>query len=118
MGVDYGCEKFYSAFNYVIVSNGSLQDRLEAVISGVSHLQRDSFPDDEMWNRFQELLSATTKLPARTPSEGTISATTAQMTEDEARKWLQEALFIFAGLHEAYGKGNGQTLSDSDSTLN
>ena len=64
MAVDYGCEKFFSVFNYVIVSTRPLQERLESVISAVVHLRREDFPDDETWKRFEKLMEATTRPPA------------------------------------------------------
>jgi hypothetical protein len=108
MGVDYACEKFYSVFNYVVVSTAPVRERLESVISAAVHLQRDDFPDDKSWDRFQKLLKATTKRPARTEHEGTIAATTSRMKHSEARKWIQEALSILVDLHEAYGRESVQ----------
>jgi hypothetical protein len=104
MGVDYGWEKFFSSLHFAIGSTHSLQERLHSVMSGVSHLDRDSFPDDERWERFEKLLKETTKLPARFEGEGTIQATTEQMSDDDAAKWLREAFGLFSDIALAYGK--------------
>lgn len=104
VGVDYGWEKFFVALRYAIASTAPPQERLESVVSGVCHLDRDSFPDDETWKRFEKLIEGTTKLPARIEGEGTIRATTAQMTDDEAGEWLHEAIGIFSDIAEAYGR--------------
>ena len=104
MGVDYACEKFFSALHYAVASTTSLQRRLEDVISGVGDLDRDSFPDDETWERFERLVKETTRIPRRNEGEGAIRATTAQMTGDEAAGCLREALGIFSNLAKAYGK--------------
>lgn len=107
MGVDYGWEKFFNALHYVVASTAGLQERLAVVSNGVCHLERDSFPDDETYERFQKLIKGTTMLPAKA-NEGTIAATTSQMEEAEAKLWLQEALGIFSDIAEAYGKQSQQ----------
>jgi hypothetical protein len=103
MGVDYGSEKFYSALRYALQSNESLQERLESVIEGVCHLQRDSFPNDGSWERFDSLMKETTKRASRAPHEGTIHATTSQMSNEEAGRFLESAFDLFNDLAEAYG---------------
>jgi hypothetical protein len=104
LSVDYGWEKFFSSLRYAVASPASLQHRLEGIVSGVYILERDNFPDDETWKRFEKLMKEATKLPARTEGEGTIRATTSQMTDDEAGHWLQEAFEIFSEIAQAYGK--------------
>lgn len=103
MGVDYGWEKFYSALRYALQSNESLQDRLESVIEGVCHLQRDSFPSDESWENFDSLMKKTSERAARSQHEGTIHATTSQMSDEDAGRLLQSAFDLFSDLAEAYG---------------
>ena len=83
---------------------GPIKKRLEGVISGIVHLQRDSFPDDDTWGRFERLIQATTMLPNRTSGEGTIQATTSQMSDEQADEWLEEAFSIFIALEEAFGR--------------
>ena len=105
MGLNYAWEKFFTSLYYAIDSKASLQDRLASVISKVAHLSADSFPSDgEIWNRYKGLMEATTKLPAL-HEEGTIKATTSQMTDEEATRWLREAVGIFSDIAKAYGKG-------------
>jgi hypothetical protein len=99
----YASEKFYSALHYAIASDASLQERLAGVMLGISHLEKHDLPDDEIWERFQKLLNATTRLPAK-GKEGTIKATTSQMKDDEAAKLLQEALGLFSDIAQAFGK--------------
>ena len=104
MGVNYGWEKFFISLRIAVGSEASLQDRLATVISGVTGLRHDDFPSDgEIWSRFRDLIETTTKLPAL-HKEGTIQATTSQMTNDEAAKLLREALGIFSDVAIAYGK--------------
>jgi hypothetical protein len=102
MGLDYGWEKFFSSLRYALGSAAPPQELLGGVVSGVCHLRRDSFPDDETWKRFEKLLNETTCLPGK-GNEGTIQATTSQMTDDEAGRCLREAFEIFSKIAEAYG---------------
>jgi 7-cyano-7-deazaguanine synthase in queuosine biosynthesis len=102
MGIDYGWEKFFNTLSYAVGSAASPQERLESVMVGTNHLERDSFPDDETREAFEEMLKATTSRAAQR-DEGTIRATTSRMTNDEAAKWLTKAFKIFAEIAEAYG---------------
>jgi hypothetical protein len=104
MATDYGYEKFSGALNYAIGSTDSVQERLANVASEVCHLERDSFPNDELWQQFEVLMNATSGRAAKR-DEGTIAATTCQMSNAEAAKWLRRALSIFSDLAEAFGHG-------------
>jgi hypothetical protein len=105
MGVNYGWEKFFILLDYAIASKASLQDRLASAISKVEGLSADSFPSDgDSWVRYKGLIEATTKLPAL-HKEGTIQATTSQMTDEEAARWLREAVGIFSDIARACEKG-------------
>jgi hypothetical protein len=103
VALNYGCEKFGSSIESALTNTDPLQNRLAAVMLGVNHLQRDDFPDNATWERFRKLLTGTTMLPAK-GDEGTIQATTSQMTDDEARQWLHEAFYIYTCIEEAYGR--------------
>jgi hypothetical protein len=103
VALNYGCEKFGSSIEYAVTSTDSLQERLAGVMLGVINLQRDDFPDTATWERFRKLLTGTTMLPAK-GDEGTIQATTSQMTDDEARQWLREAFYIYTCIEEAFGR--------------
>ena len=103
MGVDYGYEKFYKVLNYAVGSADPVQRRLEVVLSGIGHLLRDSFPDDGTWKRFETLLNRCTSQVAL-ENEGAIAATTSQMSNEEAIKWLREVFSILMGISEAYSR--------------
>jgi len=105
MGVNYGWEKFYVALRSAVTSNDSLQERLGFIITNLGLLQRDSFPSDEMWERFELLKKETTNCAATFEGEGRIHATTSQMADEEARRLLQMSFDIFNGLAEAEGGG-------------
>jgi len=92
--------------DYAIGSDDSVQERLAGVVAdSVNHLTRDDFPNEELWIRVQKLINATTCKPAR-GDEGTIVATTSQMTSEEASKWLREVLSLFSEVAEASGAWN------------
>jgi len=103
MTINYGFAKFFNVLDAALVSSVSLQERLAGIVSGVSHLKRDSFPDDETWKRFEELMRSTTNRPAE-GHEGTIAATTSRMNENDTRHWIGEAFGIFSRIAEACGK--------------
>jgi hypothetical protein len=102
MGVNYGWEKFFIALHDAIASTEPIQKRLQRVVVGVSNLGRDDFPDDESYERFEKLMKGTTILTAK--DAGTMEATTSQMEESEASRWLQEAMGIFSHIALGWGK--------------
>ena len=104
MGVDQAWEKFSSEIRFALVSEASLQERLTRLIAGVSHLQRDSFPDEHVWDDFRKLVSETTKWEARYQGEGRTHATTSQMSDEKARQCLQVAFDIFSQVAKAFGR--------------
>jgi hypothetical protein len=104
MGVNYGWEKFYVAVRYAVASNEPLQQRLAMCVMQIGHLGRESFPDDSTWEKFGGLREASTNRPARYKGEGIINATTAQMTDEEAGRYLREICGLFSDVAMAYGK--------------
>jgi len=105
MGVDHAFDRFYSVLHYAIGSLDSVQERLAGVVAGISHLERDSFPDDETWDRFQSFMNENTGRAAKI-DEGGIKSRRSQMSNAEATKGLQKALGLFADIAEAYGRGH------------
>lgn len=101
MGVDHAWEKFSSEIRFALVSNASLQERVGNLISGVSHLQRDSFPDEHVWDEFRKLVNETTKRASRQQSGSGIPP---RMSDEEARGYLQAAFNIYSHLAKAFGR--------------
>lgn len=91
MSVDYAWEKFYSEIRFALVSDASPQERLGCLISGVSHLQRDSFPNEHAWDEFRKLVSETQKRQTH-------------MSDKEAKERLQAAFDIFSDIAKAFGR--------------
>lgn len=102
MGVDYAWDEFYSAIRFALVSDAPVQERLGNLISSVSHLQRDSFPDEHAWDEFRKLISQTTKRV--TGDEGKGSVATSQMSDEKAKACLQAAFDIFSQVAKSFGR--------------
>lgn len=111
MSVAYGWETLWSALRSAVSSTVSLQDRLAGVIQDVQLLERDDFPDENTWEHFEALIKECTQLPERVTGEGTITATTSQMTEEKAVTLLNSCFDLFNDLAEAYGAANHEALS-------
>jgi len=104
MSLAYGWEKLFSACHYAVGSNQTPQRRLAAVMSiYVLNLEHKDLPNLEAWERFRKLKRATSCKPPK-GDEGTIAATTAQMTDEEAGKWLSEIMSLFSEVAEKYGR--------------
>jgi hypothetical protein len=103
MAVNYAWEKLFSALRYAVGSTESPQERLASVVSEATLLRVDDLPNEPLWEQLQELIRESTKLPDNTGHLGTIHATTSQMTDDEAAKWLHEAFDVFSDVARAYG---------------
>ena len=104
MALNYGWEKLFSACHYAVGSSETLQERLAAAVSSdLIHLRREDVPSDEVWERLEKLMRAATSKPAK-GDEGTIEATTSQMSDDDASKWLREMMSLFSDVAEEYGR--------------
>ena len=65
----------------------------------ISILREMYIPDAELWERMQKFVEAVTINPGK-GGEGSIPATTSQMTDDEAGELLREAFSIFVKVAE------------------
>jgi hypothetical protein len=104
MPIDDAWEKFSSEIRFALVSDASPQDRLGSLISGVCHLQRDSFPDERVWDEFRKLMNETTKRASGYQDEGRIHTSTSQMSDEKARECLRAAFDIFTHVAKAFGR--------------
>jgi len=101
MAISYAWEKFFSAVDYAASSCASVQERLaSAYIFNIIHVRSEDVPA-ELWKRIEKLTAAVTKVPAR-GDEGTVQATTSQMSSDDASKWLSEIVSIFNDIVQEY----------------
>jgi hypothetical protein len=104
----YGWEKLSDVCQHLDGSGETLQKRLAAVVSSdLLVLRRENLPNDEVWRRVRELIRATTCKHAK-GCDSTIEATTSQMTDDEAGKWLSEIRSLFSEVAEQYRRFQGE----------
>ncbi len=109
MALNYGWEKFFSAVHSSICSELTLQDRLaNSYVFDIIHVRQEDVPSQDIWERVQRLTRAVTSKPAK-HNEGTVKATTSEMSSDEAARWLQEIVSIFNEIAEAYGADASRT---------
>ncbi len=95
---DYGWQAFFAALCHAIVSTGALQQRVAAFAWSVADLRREHFDRDETWARFQKLLTSLTgEVQDR---KAAITAASRAMSDEQACKWLQEAIQIFSELSQ------------------
>ena len=96
---DYPWEKLYKACLAVIGSPERPQQRLRRAAWELSVLLRTAeIPDEGLRKRMEQLVATCTRNPNQ--GEGTMEATTSQMTDDKAGDLLQEVLDIFAEVAE------------------
>jgi len=94
MTIIYAREKFYLAVEHAATSTDSLQQRLcDAFSRNIDNVQREGLTQD-LWVRVMALKRELNKKPAK-GNEGTIMATTAEMTDEEATSALVEIVSIF-----------------------
>ena len=97
----YPWEKLYSACRAAIGSGTCPQERLRSAVSEVSLLLHGGHvPDEELRNRMEQLVATCTSKPSQ--GEGTVPATTSQMTDDEAGDLLQEVFDLFTRVAELH----------------
>jgi hypothetical protein len=113
MGVDYGWLSFHKAVQYAVASGEPTQQRLNGCLLEIHHLRKDNFPNDKIFERFETLIAEATRLPERFKGEGTLAATTSQMTDADAKQWLVEIFDLFSELAQARGASSKRSLSRS-----
>ncbi len=94
---DYAWQKFFGALCHAITSTGSLQQRLASLVWSVRDLRRENFPDDETWMRFDKFMTATASQQV-TADQPSVKAAMLLMKDEDAHRFLQEALQIFSDL--------------------
>ena len=98
-GTDYAWQLFFDAVRQAMASTASPQARLATLTLGVCHLRESNFPDSDAWDRFQTMMGAASGHAAKaTPAK--ILAATEKMSDEEAGRWLQDAVRILCDLSE------------------
>ena len=101
MGMDYTQEKLWQAVN-TLVGSGSIQTRLRYAAEYLIRVKgRDehAFPQAELQERFARVMERLTSTPA-VGDEGTIQASTRNLTDEDAEKVASEIFSLFCGASE------------------
>ena len=111
MKYNYASEKLGSAVLYAMRSDERLQERLHGCYVTFHTLAHhdDHLPPD-LRKRFDEMIHAWTRLPDPEGSRGTVAVTTARMSDDEARKWLEEVFSLYSEIERREALENGKAL--------
>ena len=113
MAINYASENLYKAVLYSMTSTESLQERLQGCHSIFHVLSQKGHLPPELQERFDTMVGAMTRMPDVT-GRGTVYATTTEMNELEARKWLEEILSLFIEVEKIYEKeGPHKSFEDS-----
>jgi hypothetical protein len=92
----YASEKLGSAVLYAMRSTERLQQRLQGCYSIFHPLgHHDDYLPPDLRKRFSEMIQAWTRMPDPEGLRGTVAVTTDRMSDDEARKWLEEVFSLF-----------------------
>jgi hypothetical protein len=95
MAINYAWEKLYSAVRGAMMSTDPLPRRLEdGYVSFHTLAHGDHLPPD-LKKRFDVLKKGLTFYSDPTGLRGSVGATADKMTDDEARKWLEEILSLY-----------------------
>ena len=102
MSLHYGWEKFFIAVSDAASSEKTLQERLrDAYVYNLMYVREENLPPD-VWTELRELHQVITARPAE-GDEGTVAATTAVMSDEEASKWLRKVVAWFSEICQAHG---------------
>lgn len=111
MKYNYASEKLGSAVLYAMRSQERLQERLQGcytIFHPLNH-HADYLPPD-LRERFDEMIEAWTRLPDPEGVRGAVAVTTDRMSDDEARKWLEEVLSLYTEIERREALENEKAL--------
>lgn len=94
MSLGYTWEKLFVAVEGMARSQESLQDRLMGAFLCFHLLREDDFPKGELRDAFHDIKHALTWRPAQ-GDEGTVKATTQQMTDQEASELIGKLVSLY-----------------------
>ncbi len=76
-------EKLFAAVGALATGTGTIRERLLSAYLSMHTLEPDDFPDDDGRRRFEEIVDKLTTFE-QVRDEGSVAASTALMTEDQA----------------------------------
>lgn len=94
MSLEYTWEKLSVAVGGMVRSQESLQDRLMGAYLCFHPLREGDFPEGELRKSFHDIMHALTWQPAK-GDEGTVRATTQQMTDQEASDLIEKLFSLY-----------------------
>lgn len=101
MSINYAWEKLYLAVSGMAHSEESLQDRLAAAyMFNVMKLKSEDLPPD-VQDKFENLGATIT---SKQGPKGTVLATTAIMSDEEAKKWIDEIVSMYDAVTREYAR--------------
>jgi hypothetical protein len=102
MSLDYAYEKFLNAVLGMAQSRKKLRERIEdAYVYNIIHIRDEDLPDDCL-DDLRALKTMVTCRPARHPGEGTVRATTQQMSWQNLDEAARLIVSIFDRVSAAY----------------
>ena|SRR5687767_2232117 len=99
MSLRYVDEKLFVAVLGMARSQDSLQDRLMGAWLNFHTLQDRDLPEGDLRDQFQEITHALTWREAK-GDEGTVRATTSQMSDQEASGFIEKIVSLYAEVAE------------------
>lgn len=102
MPLGYAWEKLSVAVAGMARSQESLQYRLVEAHLCFHSLREDDFPKGELREAFHDIIHALTWRPAQ-GDEGTVKATTQQMTDQEASELIEKLVSLYDEISQLYG---------------
>ena len=106
----YAAEKLCSAVLYAMRSEERLQERLAGCYVIFHTLSHGDYLPPDLRKRFDEMIQAWTRLPDPEGLRGTVAVTTDRMSDDEARKWLEEVFSMYAEIERREALENEKAL--------
>lgn len=102
MSLDYVWQKLFGAVHGMATGSRSLRERLCAAMVGMVVLKPDDFPEGDLRRRWIGIREDLTILESRRPGEGTIEATTAQLSDHDANAIAERIFDLFIAVHDLY----------------
>ena len=96
MDLNYAWERLYSAIRSSIQSDQPLQQRLLDCYLELHTLDYENYLPRHLQQRFTQMMKAWAREPDPTGQQWAVRSTVHGMTVEEARKWLDEILKLFA----------------------
>jgi len=102
MAIEYAWEKLYTAVHSLVVSPGSLPERLEGAYLSIHRLEANNDFPPALQDRFSKLKDRFTQKKDPTGVEGALRNTLQNMTNEEVSQMAEEVLSLFWAVAQSY----------------